>query len=222
MLKLLDLYCGAGGAAMGYSRAGFDVVGVDIKPKPRYPFEFHQGNAIDFLKRHCHEFDAIHASPPCQRYSVASKSHNGKADTHPDLVAPTRAALKRTGLPWIIENVMGAPLVNPVVLCGTMFDGLRVIRHRQFESNIELAAPKCKPHPLCYTVDKRKPHYGKLDEMTAFVMVNGGGNCSKAAAADAMGIDWMTKTEMNDAIPPAYTEFLGLQIRAALLLARAA
>lgn len=91
-----------------------------------------------------------------------------------------------------------------------MFDGLRVIRHRQFESSERLTTPgACGPHPLCYTMDKRKPHYGRLDEMTAFVMVNGGGNCSKAAAADAMGIDWMTKNELNEAIPPAYTEFLG-------------
>lgn len=221
-LKLLDLYCGAGGAAMGYSLAGFDVVGVDIKDQPRYPFEFYNGNAIEFLKAHWQEFDVIHASPPCQRYSVASKSHNGKAESHPDLVDPTRRALKETGLPWVIENVMGAPLKNPVILCGTMFEGLRVIRHRQFESNVALTAPPCAEHPLCYTMDKRKPHYGQLDEMQAFVMVNGGGNCSKAAAADAMGIDWMHKTEMNDAIPPAYTEFIGLQIAAALKADRAA
>lgn len=207
---------------MGYHRAGFDVVGVDIEPQPNYPFEFHQGDALEYLRQHGQGFDAIHASPPCQRYSVASKSHNGKADTHPDLVGPTRDALAETGAVWIIENVIGAPLVGAVVLCGTMFPGLRVLRHRQFESNCRLNVPGCKPHPLCYTVDKRKPHYGQLDEMTAFVMVNGGGNCSKVAAADAMGIGWMTKTEMNDAIPPAYTEFLGLQLRAHLMLSRAA
>lgn len=217
-MRLLDLFCGAGGAGMGYHRAGFEVVGVDIKPQPRYPFVFIQGDALEYLEEHGHEFDAIHASPPCQRYSVASKSHNGKADTHPDLVAPTRDALVGTGLVWIIENVIGAPLVGAKVLCGTMFPKLRVLRHRQFESNVELNVPGCGDHPLCYTVDKRKPHCGHLDEMTAFVMVNGGGNCSKAAAADAMGIDWMTKAEMNDAVPPVYSEFLGLQIRAALML----
>jgi DNA (cytosine-5)-methyltransferase 1 len=221
--RLLDLFCGAGGAGMGYYQAGFYVIGVDLKVQPRYPFEFIRGDALEYLRKHGHEFDAIHASPPCQRYSVASKSHNGNAGAHPDLVPPTREALQQTGLPWIIENVMGAPLKNPAVLCGTMFSGLRVIRHRQFESNIILTVPnKCGPHPLCYTVDKRKPHYGQLDDMTAFVMVNGGGNCSKNAAADAMGIDWMTKDELNDAIPPAYTEFLGWQLLAALMLSRAA
>jgi len=208
---------------MGYAQAGFEVVGVDINPQPRYPFEFHQGDALEFLSEHGHKFDAIHASPPCQHYSVASKAHNGDAGSHPDLVPVVRDMLQEIGRPWIIENVIGAPLQNPVVLCGTMFYGLRVIRHRQFESSEALTAPgKCGPHPLCYTMDKRKPHYGKLDEMTAFVMVNGGGNCSKAAAADAMGIDWMTKNELNEAIPPAYTEHLGLQLRAALMLRRAA
>jgi len=215
--RLLDLFCAAGGSAKGYSRAGFEVVGVDIKHQPRYPFEFYQGDALEYLREHGHKFDVIHASPPCQRYSVASKSHNGKADSHPDLVPATRDLMRASGKPFVIENVIGAPLENPIILCGTMFPGLRVLRHRQFESNINLVAPrKCAPHPLCYTMDKRKPHYGKLDEMKAFVMVNGGGNCSKVAAADAMGIDWMTKAELNDAIPPAYTECLGLQFRAEL------
>jgi len=218
-MKILDLFCGAGGAAKGYHNAGFTVVGVDIKNQPRYPFEFIQCDAIEYLKSHHQEFDAIHASPPCQRYSVASKSHNGKADSHPDLVDPVRDVLKSRNIPWVIENVVGAPLINPITLCGTMFDGLRVLRHRLFESDINLIAPvKCNPHPLCYTVDKRKPHYGKLNDMTSFVMVNGGGNCSKAAASDAMGINWMTKAELNDAIPPAYTEYIGYQIRSALML----
>ena len=221
--RLLDLFCCAGGAGMGYARAGFDVVGVDINPQPRYPFEFYQGDALDFLREHGKEFDAIHSSPPCQHYSVASKAHNGNAGAHPGLVPVVRNILQAIGRPWIIENVIGAPLRNPVVLCGTMFDGLRVIRHRQFESSEVLTAPgECGPHPLCYTMDKRKPHYGKLDEMKAFVMVNGGGNCSKAAAADAMGIDWMTKNELNEAIPPAYTEYLGWQLRAALMLRQVA
>lgn len=195
---------------MGYVLAGFDVLGVDINPQPRYPFRFYRGDALEFVRKHGHEFDVIHASPPCQHYSVATKSHSGDPAAHQNLIEPTREALRATCRPWIIENVVGAPLRNPVLLCGTMFDGLRVIRHRLFESSEALTAPsKCGKHPLCYTVDKRKPHYGKLDEMTAFVMVNGGGNCSKAAAADAMNIDWMTKKELNEAIPPAYTAFLG-------------
>jgi DNA (cytosine-5)-methyltransferase 1 len=159
------------------------------------------------------EIDAIHASPPCQHYSVASKSWNGKKDSHPDMISTVRIELDRIGLPYVIENVVGAPLRNPVVLCGTMFKGLRVIRHRLFESNINITAPDTHPkHPLCYTLDKRKAHYGKLDEMKDFVMVNGGGNCSKAAAADAMQINWMNKSELNEAIPPAYTEFIGRQL----------
>jgi len=214
--KLLDLFCGAGGAGMGYHRAGFEVVGVDINPMPNYPFKFIQGDAIDTLLSIGFCFDAFHASPPCQRYSVASKSWNGNADSHPDLVEPIRKILISSGKPYVIENVVGAPLKNAVTLCGTMFGGLRVIRHRLFESNVLLLAPQCRPHPLCYTVDKRKPHYGKLNEMTDFVMVNGGGNCSVAAASDAMGIDWMTKAELNDAIPPAYTEYIGKQLLKAI------
>jgi DNA (cytosine-5)-methyltransferase 1 len=222
MPLLLDLYCKAGGAAMGYHRAGFDVVGVDIEPQSRYPFEFVQGDAIEYVRKHGMEFDVIHASPPCQAYSVASKSHNGKADSHPDLVGPTRKALQQTGRHWVIENVVGAPLDNPVTLCGTMFDGLRVLRHRLFESSVALTAPPHGKHPLCYTVDKRKPHYGKLNEMTAFVQVNGGGNCTVKAASDAMGIDWMNKDELNNAVPPAYAEYLGWQLRAALMVRVAA
>lgn len=196
---------------MGYHRAGFEVVGVDIEPQPRYPFRFIQGDALEYLERHGSEYDVIHASPPCQAYSVASKSHNGNAGAHPDLVAPTREILKASGKPWIIENVVGAPLENPTILCGTMFKGLRVLRHRLFETSFELSAVAHGRHPLCYTRDKRKNHYGKLDEMTAFVQVNGGGNCSVRAASDAMGIDWMNKDELNNAIPPAYAEWIGTQ-----------
>jgi DNA (cytosine-5)-methyltransferase 1 len=220
-MRLLDLFCCAGGAAEGYHRAGFDeIVGIDLKAQPRYPFEFFQTDAIDALKMggvghwNMEDFDAIHASPPCQHYSVASKSWNGRRDDHPDLVAMTRWLLMATGKPYIIENVVGAPLVNPVILCGTMFPKLRVIRHRLFESNIALKVPEHPKgkHPLVYTLDKRKAHYGKLNEMTDYVSVNGGGNCSREAARDAMGIPWMTKTELNEAIPPDYTELLGRQL----------
>lgn len=200
---------------MGYHRAGFDVVGVDITPQPRYPFEFHQGDALtldlDFLA----EFDAIHASPPCQAYSDLA-NRNGNAHEWPRLIEPVRAMLDETGLPWVIENVEGAPLIEPVVLCGTMFPGLRVIRHRLFESNIPLDAPPHGSHPLVFTHDKRKAHYGKLDQDTSFVQVTGGGNCTVANARDAMGITWMTKNELNEAIPPAYTEWIGNQLAARL------
>lgn len=204
--RILDLFCCAGGAAVGYVRAGFDVVGVDILPQPRYPFAFIQGDATvaDFSG-----FDAIHASPPCQRHTDLARQN--KRD-YPCFIAPIRERLKNSGLPYVIENVEGAPLLDPVMLCGTMFSGLRVIRHRLFETNWPLETPDHGKHPLVYTMDKRKSHYGKLSEWSSPVQVTGGGNCSKAAAADAMGIDWMHKTKMNEAIPPIYTEFIGRQL----------
>lgn len=214
--RLLDLFCCAGGAARGYQRAGFHVTGVDLRPQPRYAGDhFIQADVLDLPPWFLAEFDAIHASPPCQHYSDLAK-RNGNADDHPALIGVVRDMLHCANRDFIIENVEGAPLRDPVVLCGTMFPGLRVKRHRLFESNIPLIAPaKCpKKHPLHFTHDKRKAHYGKLDEMTAFVQVTGGGNCSNAAAADAMGIDWMTKEELNEAIPPAYTEWLGRQMLA--------
>lgn len=229
---LLDLYCCAGGAAEGYHRAGFDVFGVDIDPQPRYPFDFYQADAIDFLDRLIESeswvlYDAIHASPPCQAHSDLQKQN--KRD-YPDFIAATRERLVKIGLPYIIENVDGAPLIDPVKLCGAgiaqdipgvqyaapgvrQFPELRVIRHRLFESNVPLVGTPCPPkHPLVFTHDKRKPHYGRLDQMTDFVQVTGGGNCSVAAAKDAMGIDWMIKRELNEALPPAYTEYLGRQL----------
>ena len=122
--------------------------------------------------------------------------------------------LIRSGLPYVIENVEGAPLLDPVVLCGTMFKNLRVLRHRLFEANFLILAPPHGKHPICHTFDKRKRQFGKTNEMRDFVSVNGGGNCSVAAASDAMGIDWMTKNELNEAIPPVYTRFIGKQLLA--------
>lgn len=208
---------------MGYARAGFRVVGVDLAEQPNYPFEFHQADALTLDWDWVMSFDAIHASPPCQSYSDLAK-RNGNADSWPRLIEPVREMLNNTGKPWIIENVEGAPLIDPILLCGTMFPSLRVIRHRLFESNIELVAPahlSRKQHPLVFTHDKRKPHYGKLNQDVSFVQVTGGGNCSMANAQHAMGIDWMTKkVELNEAIPPAYTEFLGNQLLAAVKRAR--
>lgn len=213
-MKLLDLFCCAGGAALGYHRAGFDVTGIDINPQPNYPFVFFQGSALELPDEFLMQFDAIHASPPCQSYSDLAK-RNGNADAWPRLVEPVREMLEKTGLPYVIENVEGAPLENPIVLCGTMFPGLRVIRHRLFETNFPITAPHHIPHkehPKVHTLDKRKAHYGKTDEWKDFVQVTGGGNCSVAAARDAMGIDWMTKKEINEAIPPDYTEYIGRQL----------
>lgn len=206
--RLLDLFCCAGGAGLGYSRAGFEVVGVDINPQPNYPLPFIQADALNLDLKFISLFDAVHASPPCQSYSDLAK-RNGNGDEWPRLIEPVRALMKKTGLPYIIENVDNAPLINAVTLCGTMFPGLRVLRHRLFEANFEIVPPPHKKHPKVHTFDKRKSHFGKTDDMRDFVQVTGGGNCSVAAARDAMGIDWMSKSEINEAIPPAYTEFVG-------------
>jgi DNA (cytosine-5)-methyltransferase 1 len=211
--RLLDLFCGAGGAAMGYHRAGFEVVGVDINPQPHYPFEFHQADALAFIEEgmltqgdywtgQVGFFDAIHASPPCQAYSWAAKRWNVE---RADLVEPTRDLLQATGLPYVIENVIGAPLYQPLTLCGTQF-GLEVIRHRLFESNVMLMAPgvKCR-------------HEGSVKDGTYVTVAGHGGDNikgrgSRAAKQRAMGIDWMTDAELNEAIPPAYTEWIGRQL----------
>jgi DNA (cytosine-5)-methyltransferase 1 len=205
--RLLDLFCCAGGAGVGYTRAGFEVVGVDIDPQPNYPLPFIQTDALKLDPKFLATFDAIHASPPCQSYSDLAK-RNANADEWPRLIEPVRAMLMKTGLPYIIENVDNAPLINAV----TMFPGLRVLRHRLFEANFEIILPQHKKHPRVHTFDKRKSHYGKTDDMRDFVQVTGGGNCSIAAARDAMGIDWMTKGEINESIPPAYTEFVGKEL----------
>ena len=209
--RLLDLFCCAGGAGYGYHLAGFEVVGVDVTPQPRYPFEFIQADALSLDPDFLLSFDAIHASPPCQSYSDLAK-RNGNADAWPRLIEPVREALINSGLPYVIENVEGAPLIDPVVLCGTMFPGLRVLRHRLFETNFQIITPPHGKHPKVHTFDKRKAHYGRTDEWIDFVQVTGGGNCSLAAARDAMGIDWMTKNEINESIPPAYTQLIGEQL----------
>ena len=209
--RLLDLFCCAGGAGAGYAKAGFEVFGVDISPQPNYPFHVRQADALALDPEFLAGFDAIHASPPCQSYSDLAK-RNGNAHEWPRLVEPVREMLVRTGLPYVIENVDGAPLINAVVLCGTMFPPLRVLRHRLFEANFEIVPPPHKKHPKVHTFDRRKSHFGKTDEWRDFVQVTGGGNCSLAAAREAMGIDWMTKNEINESIPPAYTEFIGHEL----------
>lgn len=200
----LDLFCGAGGASMGLHRAGFKVLGVDIAPQPRYPFAFVHGDALTYPLK---GFDFIWASPPCQRFSDLAH-RNGNADDWLDLIDPIRQRLIAYGAPYVIENVERAPLRNPVTLCGTMFPGLRVLRHRGFEASFPIKAPPHGKHPKVHTLDKRKAHYGKTDDMVDFVQVTGGGNSSIRAARDAMGIFWMSKGEINEAIPPAYSEFI--------------
>lgn len=211
---VLDLFCGAGGAAKGYHRAGFRVVGVDIAPQKNYPFKFIQADAISYLYNliftgEVNNYDLIHASPPCQAYSDLQKR---SGFSYPDLIPITRRLLVRSTRPYVIENVDTAPLVNPDLLCGAMFEGLRVYRHRLFEcAGFEVEAP---PHPkhtaLVYTKDKRKNHYGRPLTDDMFVQVTGGGNAPQAEKLKAMGIDWrMNRKEVNEAIPPAYTEWIG-------------
>lgn len=211
--RVLDLFCGAGGSAWGYQLAGFEVHGVDIEAQPRYPFLIWYGDVPTLELHHLQGYDLIHASPPCQRYSDLAH-RNGNADEHPDLIGLTRELLEASRVPWIIENVEGAPLRDPVMLCGTMFPGLRVLRHRLFEASFPIEQPAHPDHPLVFTHDKRKAHYGKLNQDESFVQVTGGGNCTVANARDAMGIDWMTKAEINEAIPPAYTKWIGEQFLA--------
>lgn len=214
--RVLDGCCGAGGAAMGYWQAGYDVVGADIVDQPRYPFPFRRANILDTS---FDGFDLVHVSPPCQRYSDLAY-RNGNADDWPDLIGPVRDRLDVWGGPYVMENVEGAPLLDPVMLCGTMFPGLRVIRHRLFESNYPIDVPEHGRHPRVFTYDLRKAHYGRLDQNTAFVQVTGGGNATVANKRDAMGIDWMTGAELNEAIPPAYTRHIGAQLRRHLEVAR--
>lgn len=196
--RLLDLFCGGGGCSRGYHDAGFDVVGVDLNPMPEYPYEFHQGDALEYLREHGHKFDAIHASPPCQAYSWSARRWNVE---RADLVGPTRELLIAIGRPYVIENVVGAPLHNPVVLTGTMF-GLGVVRRRLFETNWFLLAPS-------YVSPVGSVREGQ------YVTVAGHGGDGRAALhlwKAAMGIDWMTRKQLTQAIPPAYTHYIGTQL----------
>ena len=190
---------------MGYHRAGFDVIGVDIKPQPRYPFEFHCADALEFVAKYGCDFDLIHASPPCQLYSVTASLSNGN---HPDLIAPVRKALQSTGKPYVIENVPGAPLINPLLLCGSMFPELRVIRHRLFETSpIIWWPPQQHTCRMLYTNSGHGQHSAFSNGATAICVV--GCDFKVADARIAMDIDWMTGKELTQAIPPAYTKYIG-------------
>jgi DNA (cytosine-5)-methyltransferase 1 len=222
--RLLDLFCGAGGAAMGYHRAGFDVVGVDNRPQPHYPFEFIRADALQVLKLGAVQefveddvidagsvlsFDAIHASPPCQAYVRSGMV--AKDGRHPELIEPVRELLEQTELPWVIENVPGAPIRPDVVLCGSQF-GLKVRRHRWFETSsgepiLTLSCDHTRPIAGVYGHPHGKGgpwRNGKRPMLDGDV----------ATWSDAMGIDWMTAPELSQAIPPAYTELIGHQLLA--------
>lgn len=201
---------------MGYHRAGFKVIGVDIQPQPHYPFEFVQADAIDFLSTLDEDdmwgawgFEAIHASPPCQEFSVTRSVHPHLH--YPDLIEPIRVALVKSGLPWVMENVPGAPLYRSLVLCGCMFEGLRVYRRRLFESNVMLLGMSCRKHRV--PVARGKQRRARYDE-GYFVTV--AGDPGRRVGNAAMGIDWMTGNEVSQAIPPAYTEYIGRQLLQAL------
>jgi DNA (cytosine-5)-methyltransferase 1 len=207
-VRLLDLFCGAGGAAVGYHRAGFDeIVGVDVNRQRRYPFEFVQADALEYLAEHGHEFDAIHASPPCQAYT--SLRHLTKKE-YPDLVAPTRELLDASGRPWVIENVPGSPLGYAIFLCGTMF-GLRVYRHRRFEASFLILQPDHPRHRVLAGAPGTKGGRGRKAHYMGGGFVTVAGNVG-SYAGPAMGIDWMTGDELSQAIPPAYTEWIGRRL----------
>lgn len=221
--RLLDLFCGAGGASVGYHRAGFEVVGVDINPQPFYPFDFHQQDALNFPLS---GFDAVHASPPCQVHSCLSHLAGSQ---HRDLIPQTRERLATSGKPYIIENVPGSPLIHPLKLCGTMFGlkapcGAQLRRHRLFEMSpaLLLLVPECQHRGRTISIfgDKardtaaEKRYYsqprGERGPTPKDILF------SLGDAKAAMGIDWMNFKGLSQAIPPAYTEFIGRQLIEAL------
>jgi len=223
---LLDLFCGAGGCSEGYTRAGFDVVGVDIEPIKNYvhPDKFYQADAMKVLKQlseygtaqlgpdywvSLSDIDAIHLSPPCQGYSVTKRFHPDKE--YPKLIEDCRKYVSMIGKPYVIENVEAAPLYARVILCGAMFpeQGLRTYRHRQFETNFHIPQPIHPPHYVSTAKMGRPPKDGEFMHVV--------GNFPSAQyARDAMGIHWMSRTELAEAIPPAYTEYVGEYLKAHL------
>jgi DNA (cytosine-5)-methyltransferase 1 len=226
MSVLLDLFCGAGGASKGYADGGFDVYGVDIEPIKHYvdPDKFIQAGALDTLTDlinglpvevprrtfHLDDIDVIHASPPCQGYSVTKRFNPGKE--YPKLIERVRELLEASGKPYIIENVEAAPLYARVVLCGAMFPeaGLRTYRHRQFETNFPVAQPVHPPHSVKTAKMGRPPKDGEFMHVV--------GNFPSAQyARDAMGIQWMNREELAESIPPVYTEYISDFIWARML-----
>jgi DNA (cytosine-5)-methyltransferase 1 len=210
-LRCLDLFCCGGGAGMGYHLAGMDVTGVDIDPQPKYPFTFVQGDALEYLAAHGHEFDFIHASPPCQGYSVLKRFGGG--DT-PKLIGAVRELLQRSGKPWVIENVQGArqDMINPIMLCGSSF-GLGVRRHRIFETNPPIAlVPACAHHAQPEPVDVTGTGSFCKKPRTA----PRGGLSRKPKnikeARDVMGIQWLGRKELSQAVPPAFTRYIAEQM----------
>jgi DNA (cytosine-5)-methyltransferase 1 len=223
--RALDLFCGAGGATKGLQRAGFHVTGVDINPQPRYCGDaFHQADALTFP---LDGFDFIWASPPCQAHTSMKTMHNARS--HADLVPATRAMLLETGRPYVIENVQGAPLIDPILLCGTMFnlgcDGAELRRHRLFECSFPILFPECR-HGSGDTVGVYGGHlrnrrrartigiYGEGCRDSGWKFDKGVADFGVEQGRRAMGIEWMTIAELCQAIPPSYSEFIGNQFLA--------
>lgn len=236
--RLLDLFSCAGGAAKGYTDAGFDVYGIDIVPQPRYPYPHHVGDAVAVLREliagaavtftqpdgqaialTLADFAVVHASPPCQAFSKTRTLHS---NTHPELVEPTRDALVASGLPWVIENVVGAPLIDPLVLCGTEFgmvapdvDGvlLKVVRHRLFESSIPLMGNGgCRHDRSIQTATIYGAGGGWAPAHRDSPDRRGGYIPATSVIQKLLGIDWMTKHEMSQVVPPVMAEHIGRQL----------
>lgn len=202
-MKLLDLFCGAGGASMGYHQAGFDdITGVDINPQPRYPFKFVQADAMMF---NLSGYNVVVASPPCQAYTNAQRI---RSNTHVDYIATLRTRLKKANLPWCIENVIGVPLIAPVMLCGTMF-GIKTYRHRLFETSFFCREPQHTEHP------EPSQKMGRPIVEGEYIHIVGHFS-NVQLARKVMQIDWMTRDELSEAIPPAYTKYIGKYLLAAV------
>lgn len=211
--RILDLFCGAGGAAMGLHRAfpEAEIVGVDIKEQPRYPFKFVRGDAMEYPLE---GFDFVWASPPCQHFTKYKNARKDLPNRYPDLIVPVRKKLEGSGAWWVIENVVGAPLLNPIVLCGSMF-GLDVRRHRLFEMNFWALQPPCshdwQPNRFPGGRSRERGHARVKCRGTVEV---GRWNIPIETQEAAMGIDWMELEELSEAIPPAYSEWVGKACRA--------
>lgn len=200
--RCLDLFCCAGGASVGYARAGFEVIGSDIEKQPRYPFPFIRYDALEFDPRFLATFDFIHASPPCQQFCRLRTRED--LSGYPDLIEPVRKLLIASGRPWVIENVPEAPVRKDLILCGAMF-GLRSYRHRHFECSFPVAQPDHPKHVM--RVNRRGENRREHWANGGFITITG--DVGTYCGPEAMGIDWMSGNEMSEAIPPAYAEYIG-------------
>lgn len=203
--KLLDLFCGLGGASLGYAQAGFEVVGVDIVPQKHYPFEFVQADALQ-LPILIEKFDLVHASPPCQAFTGFNTPN--KRNNHPNLIPQVRGILVNSGKPFVIENTPKAPLKDPIILCGSMFNiklkiaGGELRRHRCFETSFPVQQLLCNHELRAITVTSRAGGYSRKANRPSFTLEQ---------RRRAMGIFWGLEYGMSQAIPPAYTKYIGEQ-----------